>query len=128
MRVEQLDRLRVKAGAVRAEGRAPAWALPAAKAGLVAADAVIACACFLTAFYLREGDRFFAPSHGGRLTWGARFAPYAAVLLFVVPVRVLANAYYELYRLRGEFSYVEDAVRVFKATAVASLLIVATAF
>jgi 4-hydroxybenzoate polyprenyltransferase len=50
------------------------------------------------------------------------------VLLFVVRVRLLANAYYGLYRLRGEFSYVEDGLRVFKATAVASLLIVAAAF
>ena len=48
--------------------------------------------------------------------------------MFVVPVRVLANAYYDLYRLRGEFSYVDEGARVFKATAVASLLIVAVTF
>lgn len=128
MRLEHSNNLLLRANAVRAESRAPAWAVPAAKAGLVAADALIACGCFLAAFYLREGARFFVPASGGRWAWSARFAPYAAVLLFVVPMRVLANAYYELYRLRGEFSYVDDAVRVFKATAAASLLIVATAF
>jgi exopolysaccharide biosynthesis polyprenyl glycosylphosphotransferase len=130
MRVEQLDKLHVKASAVRAEGRAPAWALPAARAALVAADAFVALACFVAAFMLREGSRgvVTAAHAGGGWTWSARFAPYAAVLVFVVPVRVLANAYYDLYRLRGEFSYVDDAARVFKATAVASLLIVAITF
>jgi exopolysaccharide biosynthesis polyprenyl glycosylphosphotransferase len=128
MRVEQLDKLRVRAGAVRAEGRAPQWALPAAKAGLVAADALIAFACFLAAFWLREGERVLAASARGRGGWSEEFAPYAAVLLFVIPVRLLTNAYYDLYRLRGEFSYVDEGLRVFKATAVASLLIVAVAF
>ncbi len=33
-----------------------------------------------------------------------------------------------LYRLRGEFSFVDDGIRIFKATAVGSLLIVAAAF
>ncbi|MCA1613506.1 MAG: sugar transferase [Acidobacteria bacterium] len=126
MRVEQLDKLRVRAGAVRAEGRAPQWALPAVKFALVAADAALACACFLAAFRAREGEHVF--TRAGSWEWSEEFAPYAAVLLFVVPVRLLANAYYDLYRLRGEFSYVDDAVKVFKATAVASLLIVAAAF
>jgi exopolysaccharide biosynthesis polyprenyl glycosylphosphotransferase len=36
--------------------------------------------------------------------------------------------YYDLYRVRGEFSFVEDVARVFKATAIGSLLIVAAAF
>jgi hypothetical protein len=128
MRVERIDSLSVKASAVRAEGRAPAWAVPAAKLALVAADAFIACSCFVAAFLFREGGRVFVAHAGGGWTWSARFAPYAAVLLFVVPVRVLANAYYDLYRLRGEFSYVDEGARVFKATAVASLLIVAVTF
>ena len=126
MRVEQLDKLRVRAGAVRAEGRAPQWALPAVKVALVAADAALACACFLAAYWVREGEHVF--TRAGSWEWSDEFAPYAAVLLFVVPVRLLANAYYDLYRLRGEFSYVDDAVKVFKATAAASLLIVAAAF
>ena len=36
--------------------------------------------------------------------------------------------YYDLYRLRGEFSFVADAGRVFRAVAIGSLLIVAAAF
>ena len=121
--------MRVDASAVRAEARAPQWALPSVKVALVVADAFVASASFLAAFYLREGEHVVTElGSTGRVDWSAEFAPYAAVLLFVVPVRVLAHAYYELYKLRGEFSYVDDALRVFKATAVASLLIVAVAF
>ncbi|MCA1566479.1 MAG: sugar transferase [Acidobacteria bacterium] len=129
MRAERFDKLRVAATAVRAEARAPQWVLPSVKVALVAADAVVAAATFLAAFYLREGAHVVAEwDAAGRVVWSAEFAPYAAVLLFVVPVRVLAHAYYDLYKLRGEFSYVDDMMRVFKATAVASLLIVAVAF
>ncbi|HYJ47271.1 MAG TPA: sugar transferase, partial [Pyrinomonadaceae bacterium] len=56
------------------------------------------------------------------------FAPYAALLPFVLPIRLLTLSYLDLYRLRGEFSFVEDGVKVFKATAIGSLLIVAAAF
>jgi len=129
MRAERFDKLRVAASAVRAEGRAPQWVLPSVKVALVAADAVVAAASFLAAFYLREGEHVIAGwNAAGRIVWSEEFAPYAAVLLFVVLVRVLAHAYYDLYKLRGEFSYVDDMLRVFKATAVASLLIVAVAF
>src|SRR5260370_26074596 len=65
---------------------------------------------------------------GGRLSWGREFAPYVALLPFVIPIRLLLLRYYDLYRVRGEFSFVEDMARVFKATAIASLLIVAAAF
>ncbi|HEX8423611.1 MAG TPA: hypothetical protein VF634_09370, partial [Pyrinomonadaceae bacterium] len=121
--------MRIDASAVRVPARAPQWALPSVKIALVTADAFISVASFLAAFYLREGEHVVTKfgAEGG-IEWSAEFAPYAAVLLFVVPVRVLAHAYYELYKLRGEFSYVDDALRVFKATAVASLLIIAVTF
>lgn len=118
----------MRAQAVRAEGRAPHWVLPAVKASLVAADAMIALASFLFAFHVREGAPIFVQAAGGHLMWSARFAPYAAVLLFVLPVRLLALGYYDLYKLRGEFSYLDDGGRIFKSTAVASLLIVAITF
>ncbi|HEV7905459.1 MAG TPA: hypothetical protein VGO96_16580, partial [Pyrinomonadaceae bacterium] len=129
MRAERFDKLRIDASAVRVPGRAPRWALPSVKVALVVSDALIAVGSFLAAFYLREGEHVITELGArGSIRWSAEFAPYAAVLLFVMPVRVLAHAYYDLYRLRGEFSYVEEALRVFKATAVASLLIVAVAF
>ncbi|HEX8069186.1 MAG TPA: sugar transferase [Pyrinomonadaceae bacterium] len=123
-----MHKARVDAGAVRVPARAPAWAVPAFKAALVASDALAAVGCFVAAFYLREGEALVMRWGAGHLAWSFAFRPYAAVLLFVLPVRLLAHAYYDLYRLRGEFSLVEDAVRVFKATAVGSLLLVAVAF
>src|SRR6185436_17309297 len=64
----------------------------------------------------------------GRFGWSAGFAPYGALVLFVILIRVLTLRYYDLYRLRGEFSFFDDGIRVFKSTAIGSLLIVAAAF
>jgi exopolysaccharide biosynthesis polyprenyl glycosylphosphotransferase len=80
----------------------------------------------MLAFYWREGVSVFA--RGGGFAWSNRFAPYAALLLFVVGIRLLTLRYCDLYRLRGEFSFVDDGIRIFKATAIGSLLIVAAAF
>jgi len=103
---------------VRVPGRAPSWIVPTVKVALVIADAVIAVSSFMLAFYVREGAS----------VWSARFAPYAALLVFVVAIRLLSFRYYDLYRVRGEFSFVDDAIRLFKAAAIGSLLIVAAAF
>jgi FlaA1/EpsC-like NDP-sugar epimerase len=40
----------------------------------------------------------------------------------------LSFRYCDLYRVRGEFSFFDDGVRIFKAAAIGSLLIVAAAF
>ncbi len=128
MRAEKLKQARVDASAVRVPGVAPRWVLPAVQAALVGADALVAIGSFIAAFYLREGDALLLRWGGEHWAWSIEFRPYAAVLLFILPVRLLAHAYYELYRLRGEFSYVDELLRVFKATAVGSLLLVAVAF
>jgi len=107
-------------------GRAPRWIVPAVKVLLIIADAFAAAVSFIFAFTLREGVSAFAP--GGGLAWSERFAPYGALLFFVVGIRLLSFRYCDLYRLRGEFSFVDDGIRIFKATAVGSLLIVAAAF
>jgi exopolysaccharide biosynthesis polyprenyl glycosylphosphotransferase len=112
---------------VRVAAHAPDWAIPMIKTMLVFNDALLAALCFVAAFYLREGD-LFVSGFDGRSALNEKFLPYAALLAFVVPIRVLAFAYYDLYRLRGEFSFVDDGLRIFKATATASLLIVAAAF
>jgi exopolysaccharide biosynthesis polyprenyl glycosylphosphotransferase len=116
-----------RARAVRPARRAPAWMIPAVKTGMFAADIVIAITAFLSAFTWRGEGAVFATS-GDYGRWSAEFAPYAALLLFVVAARALANLYYGLYSLRGEFSYTDEALRVLKATAVGSLWIVAAAF
>ncbi|HEY0544197.1 MAG TPA: sugar transferase [Pyrinomonadaceae bacterium] len=126
MRVERIKKNPVDASTVRVPARAPAWVIPVVKALLVSTDFLIAALAFLSAFYLRSGDAVFQKA--GSLHWTRGFAPYGALLLFIVPIRLLTLKYYDLYRLRGEFSFVDDAVRVFKATAIGSLLIVAAAF
>jgi len=108
---------------VRVPGRAPRWIVPAVKVSLVLADALIAATSFMLAFYVREGISVFEGRH-----WTARFAPYAALLVFIVAIRLLSFRYCNLYRVRGEFSFVDDSIRIFKATAIGSLLIVAVAF
>ena len=103
---------------VRVPGRAPRWIVPAVKVALVVADGLIAALSFMLAFYVRERVSVFAPE----------FRPYAALLVFVVVIRLLSFRYCNLYRVRGEFSFVDDSIRIFKATAIGSLLIVAAAF
>ena len=111
---------------MRVPGRAPRWIVPAVKVLLVVGDAFAAALSFIFAFNLREGVSAFAPQGG--LAWSEAFEPYGALLFFVVGIRLLSFRYSDLYRLRGEFSFVDDGIRIFKATAIGSLLIVAAAF
>ena len=116
------------ASAVRVPARVPAWVVPAVKTLLAFTDLALALLSLLAAFHFRHHVQIFYRAADGSLAFTDAFGPYAALLPFVLPIRVLLLRYYDLYRLRGEFSFVEDALRVFKATAIASLLIVATAF
>lgn len=125
MRAERIKQIPVDASAVRVPARAPQWIIPTVKACLVLTDILIAALAFTGSFYFREGEPVFQSSG---FNWSEGFAPYGALLLFVLPIRLLTLKYYDLYRLRGEFSFVEDAARVFKATAIGSLLIVSAAF
>jgi exopolysaccharide biosynthesis polyprenyl glycosylphosphotransferase len=124
---EQIKNQLIEPGVVRAPSRAPRWVIPTVKAALILTDALIAALSFAAAFYIREGASVFQSGEQS-LAWSARFAPYGALMLFVVLIRLLALRYYDLYRMRGEFSFVDDGFRVFKATAIGSLLIVAAAF
>ncbi len=113
--------------AVRVPAKAPRWVAPATQIAMVVADLVVAGLSFILAFHLRQGSPV-AFEEGFLLRWTSAFAPYGALLPFLLPIRLVALINYDLYRLRGEFSMLEDGIRVFKATAVGSLLIVATAF
>ncbi len=126
VRAERTRQTVIDASVVRVPGRAPRWIVPAVKAGLVIADALLSAISFIIAFYLRERAPVFGPDGG--LAWSNRFAPYGALLLFVVCIRLLSFRYCDLYRVRGEFSFVDDGIRIFKASAIGSLLIVAAAF
>jgi len=124
MRAEKPRHL-IDASAVRVPGRAPRWIVPTVKVLLVLGDAVAAAVSFIGAFRIRQSVSAFG--NNGWL-WSDQFAPYGALLIIVVIIRLLTMRYVQLYRIRGEFSFVDDALRVFKATAIGSLLIVAAAF
>jgi len=126
VRAETTKQSIIDASVVRVPARAPRWIVPAVKVSLVIADAFAAVLAFMLAFYTRERVSVFAT--GNAFAWSDRFAPYAALLVFVVAIRLLSFRYCNLYRVRGEFSLVDDSIRIFKATAIGSLLMVAVAF
>jgi exopolysaccharide biosynthesis polyprenyl glycosylphosphotransferase len=110
---------------VKAEKRVPRWVLPSVKAAIFAADGFLAFACFALAFVLREGEPVFSQT---AWAWSKEFVPYAGVIFFAVPVRLLMLSYQRVYRLQGAFSYVAEFIKIFKAVGVGSLLIVAFTF
>jgi hypothetical protein len=89
--------------AVRVAARAPRWVVPLVKSGLVIADIGLTSLSFAAAFYLRHYNSIVQRSAGGTLSWSREFAPYAVLLPFVIPIRLLLLRYYDLYRVRGEF-------------------------
>ena len=60
--------------------------------------------------------------------WSREFVPYAGVVFFAIPVRVLMLWYQRAYRLQGAFSYIAEFIKIFKAVAIGSLLIIAFTF
>src|SRR6185503_13913292 len=128
VRVERIKNPLVKASTVRAPSRAPHWVIPTIKTALLITDSLLTAVSFVAAYYYREGGAILHRTSDGSFAWSAGFAPYGALLFLVILIRVLALRYYDLYRLRGEFSFFDDGIRVFKSTAIGSLLIVAAAF
>jgi exopolysaccharide biosynthesis polyprenyl glycosylphosphotransferase len=128
MKAETLVNDFTRASSARVPARAPRWVVPLVKLALVFSDATFVFLCFFAAFYVRHYQSIIHRSAGGSLGWSREFAPYAVLLPLIIPIRLLSLRYYGLYRVRGEFSFVDDAARVFKATAISSLLIVAAAF
>lgn len=128
MKAESVKESSIEASTVRVPARAPRWVVPLVKVVLLFSDVALTTLSFAGAFYFRHDAPLMTRTAEGALTWSSQFAPYAVLLPLVIPIRLLLLRYYDLYRVRGEFSFVEDAARVFKATAIASLLIVAAAF
>ena len=128
MKAERAKEFATDPRAVRVAARAPRWVVPLVKTLLVCTDTTLATLSFTMAFYLRHNEAIFYRTASGNLAWAREFAPYAVLLPLVIPIRLLLLRYYDLYRVRGEFSFVEDMARVFKAIAISSLLIVAATF
>src|ERR1044072_6678829 len=128
MKAETLVNDFTTASAVRVPARAPRWVVPLVKSGLVFGDAALAVLSVIAAVFFRHFQSIINRAASGSLSWSRDFAPYAVLLPLIIPIRLLLLRYYDLYRVRGEFSFVDDLARVFKATAIGSLLIVAATF
>src|SRR5439155_26868000 len=91
------------------------YLLPLCTALIILADLGVATGSFVLSYWLRQGEAVFFPPLGSLLpidiTWN--FRPYFSVLLFVPVVRILALRHYDLYRLRGEFSLLQDMSGLF---------------
>lgn len=110
---------------MKAENRVPRWVLPSVKVSIILIDAFLAFACFALAFIWREGNAVFSET---AWAWSKDFVPYAGVVFFAVPVRVLTLWYQRTYRLQGAFSYIAEFIKIFKAVLTGSLLIIAFTF
>src|SRR5260370_5207035 len=128
MKAEPVKELLTEPRAVRVAARAPRWAVPLVKTSLAITDVALTLLSFTAAFYLRHHEAILHRTQRGTITWSREFAPYAVLLPLIVPIRMLLLRSYDLYRVRGEFSFIEDIARVFRATAIGSLLIVAATF
>ena len=109
----------------KAENRVPVWILPSVKVSIFLFDAIFSVVCFALAFVWREGDAIFSPDSRN---WSEDFAPYAGVLLFIIPIRLAMFVWQRVYRFQGAFSYVAEFIKIFKAVALGSLLIIAFTF
>jgi len=125
---ERIQPFATNARSVRVPARAPRWVVPLVKTLLVLTDVVLVSLSFIGAFYVRHYESIVHRAASGTLSWSREFAPYAVLVPLIIPIRLLLLRYYDLYRVRGEFSFVDDMARVFKATAIGSLLIVAATF
>lgn len=105
--------------------RVPAWVMPAIKGAVMAFDALIAMGSFVLAFKLREGGDVLSQT---AWAWSQAFVPYAGILYFAVGARIAMLIYQRAYNYVGSFSYAQEAIKVFKAVGVSSLLIIAWAF
>lgn len=112
-------------GVARTKKRVPEWVMPATKVAVFAADILLSAFCFLAAFMFRSEKSVVSDDGWG---WSQDFSPYAGILAFAVVARALMLLYQRVYDLGGAFTYTREAIKVFKAILVSSLLIVAWAF
>ena len=85
MKAERAKDFLTDARAVRAPARAPAWVVRAVKTALAFADLALALLSFMAAFHFRQGFPIFQYTPSGSVAWTREFAPYAALLPFVLP-------------------------------------------
>lgn len=105
--------------------RVPRYVLPLAKSFIIFADAVLTTLCFFAAFKMRENGAILSAT---AWAWSKHFVPYSGILFFTIAARLAMFAYQRVYRLQGAFSFVQEAIKIFKAVTVSTLFVVAFAF
>lgn len=105
--------------------RVPAYVLPLVSFFVASIDIAISAAAFVGAFIVREGQPVLSET---AWAWSKEFVPYAGILYFAMVIRVIILGYVGVFRFQGAFSYTNEALKLFKAVAIGSLLIVAWAF
>jgi exopolysaccharide biosynthesis polyprenyl glycosylphosphotransferase len=100
-------------------------------AALVLIDLVVALAVFMAAYKLHHNSPMFIWKHKRSAlpigVWDA-FEPYFTLMLFVPFVKLYALRRNGLYKLRGEFSFAGDFIKIFNAVTLAFLILVLIAF
>src|SRR5262247_2004122 len=105
--------------------------------GLVVLDGALAVLLFILAYWLRNPEEpifTFSRIDLGFLSLSLPYAfhpsfdPYLSVLYFAPLIHVSAFWYRGLYRVRGEFSFSDDLINIFKAVSIAALLVTVIAF
>ncbi|HLG13560.1 MAG TPA: sugar transferase [Blastocatellia bacterium] len=106
-----------------------AWAA-APVAALVLIDTALSILAFIVAYKLRQNTSAFVWSTGHALPVdiSPEFEPYFSLMLFVPFVKMYALRRYGFYKLRGEFSFSGDLVRIVKAATLGFLVMVLIAF
>src|SRR5215470_3091031 len=105
--------------------------------GLVVFDGALAVLLFILAYWLRkpvEPIFTFSRIDLGFLSLSLPYAfhpsfdPYLSVLFFTPLIQVGAFGYRGLYRVRGEFSFSDDFINIFKAISTGALMVTVIAF
>ncbi|MBL8148847.1 MAG: sugar transferase [Blastocatellia bacterium] len=102
--------------------------LPICTSLIILWDIAVVVMSFILAYWFRLSEPVFYAPQGTIIGFTDNFQPYSSVLLFIPIVRIIALRHYDLYRLRGEFSILQDLSNIFKATMVSSLVITSIAF
>src|SRR5262245_21871967 len=102
---------------------------------LVVFDGLLSSALFILAYWLRHPAE--PPFLAGNWQLGPfvfhigfhpGFAPYLSVLYFIPFIQLATFGYRGLYRVRGEFSFLEDFINILKAVTTGLLLTTMIAF
>ena len=110
---------------INVENRAPAWVMPTVVVSTALVDAALTIVCFFAAFALRTRHQVFSDT---AWAWSKDFVPYVGILVFAIPARLCVLVYEGGYSFGGAFSYFHEAIKVFRAVLIGSLLIVAWSF